>query len=592
MPCMHRDLQVMDRSSRNEQAPSSACSHTMVRTALLLTGQMAVSLLSAQAPLEHAWARRVGSINDGEKLWRIAVDEDGNVFATGAFRGTFTADGISVTSVGGSDILLLKYGPDGELLWARSAGGPSPDIAYGVETDKNGNVYITGAYSGLAVFGDTLVSNIDPDGANLPFSFVARYSENGDLDWVRTMDVGMVQSNYPYAISYAIKLDRLGDLVIVGTYNCTLPSTEDPGSSTMSFGGSAFRTCGFSGYDYTYVQRMDTLGNTEWVHSVGGNTGLGTLQSIAFDAQNDIWAGGNVYSNSGTLYIDGPVDLGLSSATGYTGVALEFSESGDPLSGFLLNSTDVSNVEDLIVAGNGDVYLSGWHRGSLFGSPAASGTDGFLMRVTSSGTPVWTDRLVGVSDDFFSGIATTTVPNELVGGAFYFFQADLAGTTLAPGTGNNSALVRLDTMGNVLELVQPELLSGYSLIADVQSDLFGNFYLCGDVGGTVRFTADTIQCLSQDMYVCKIGPQTSTAVSDRPVAATRDWAVFPDPSDGLFNLAGPERGANLVLLDARGAEIRRWRATGSPMMVDIQDQAPGVYVLLDGTGNHARLMRR
>jgi hypothetical protein len=397
-------------------------------------------------------------------------------------------------------------------------------------------------------------------------------------------------ANYPYAIGYAIKLDRLGDLIIAGSYNCSLPSTEDPELSTMSFGGEGFRTCAYSGYDYIFVQRMDTLGNTEWVHTVGGSTGLGTLQSIAFDAENHIWCAGNAYSNTGTPFIDGAVNPGLANTTTFTGIALELSATGEALSGFLVNSTDMSNVEDLIVAGNGELYLSGWNRGSLFGAPAASGADGFLMRTTPTGTPVWIDRLVGVSDDFFTGIATTTQPNELVGGALYFFAADLAGTALATSTGTTSALVRLDTMGNVLELVQPEVISGYSLIADVQSDLFGNFYLSGDLGGTVRFGNDSLVCASQDMYVCKISPLSATSVNEPRVNDLPRWAVHPNPTQGAIMISGAAKAERFDLLDARGALLRTMRNNSSVITMDLSGLSPGTYVIRDDQGAYGRVM--
>ncbi|MGV3637303.1 MAG: hypothetical protein ACO1NQ_06600, partial [Flavobacteriales bacterium] len=431
----------------------------------------------SQQPLEHVWARRVGSLSDNEKLWRMAVDEAGNVFVTGYFRGTFTDQGISVTSVGSADIILLKYSPQGELLWARSAGGPGPDGGYGIDTDKDGNVYVSGTFSGLAIFGDTLLNVPHPEEIALPFSFVARYSTSGELNWIRAMEAEMIPGSYPFSQSFAVRVEPGGDLIVCGAYASSDVSSEDPTFSTLTFGGLPFKLTSI--YECTYVMRMDTLGNTEWVHTVGGLTGQGVFQSIAFEPGGDIWVGGNVISNQSGIYVDGPVDLGLSATTTYTGAAMQFNAAGEPLSGFMLNCTNISNVEDLIVAGNGDVYLSGWHKGSFFGSSPAVQSDGFLMRLSDTGVPIWTKRLIGPADDFFTGIATTTRPNELVGGAFYFFNAELEGADLVTTPGNMSALVRLDTMGTVLEVVQPEAMGGYSLIADVQSDLFGNFYLCG-----------------------------------------------------------------------------------------------------------------
>jgi hypothetical protein len=498
-------------------------------------------------PLQHTWANRVGGPQDGEKLWRIAVDESGNVYAAGSFRGTFSDQGISVTSAGAADILLLKYDPEGQLLWARSAGGPYDDIAFGVESDKDGNVYIVGVYSGLAVFSDTIVSNIDPDGANLGFSFIARYSPDGELRWVRTPDIDFQPQNYPFNLAYGIKLDRFGDLVVAGSYNCSLPSQEDPAFSTMRFGDAAFRTCDYTSYDYVYAQKIDTLGNTEWVHSVGGSASLGVLQSIAFDPQGDIWFGGSI--GGAEQFISGPVSLTYN-LSGIQGLVYELSSAGQPLSGFLIDATAGSNVEDLIVANNGELFLSGWFRGSLNGAPSASGYDGFFMRTAPDGTPVWANRLVGIGDDFFSGIATTTQPNEVVGGAYYFFQAEFAGTTLDNAPGTNSALIRMDTTGVVLEVVQPEVLTGSSYIADVQSDIFGNFFLCGDVSGQVVFTNDTVTCGSQDMYVCKISPQASVSV-DIPVQDRGDLRIWPNPASDRLFVENPGPGS--ALLEVRDA---------------------------------------
>ena len=539
-------------------------------------------------PLQHAWANRVGGPQDGEKLWRIAVDESGNVYAAGGFRGTFSDQGISVTSAGAADILLLKYDPEGQLLWARSAGGPYGDIAFGVESDKDGNVYIVGAYSGLAVFGDTIVSNIDPDGVNLPFSFIARYSPDGDLRWVRTPDIDLQAQNYPYNIAYGIKLDRFGDLVVAGSYNCSLPSQEDSTFSTMRFDNEAFRTCDYTSYDYVYAQKIDTLGNTEWVHSVGGAASLGVLQSIAFDPQGDIWLGGNI--GGAEQFISGPVSLTYNLGGGLQGLVYELSSTGQPLSGFLIDATAGSNVEDLIVANNGELFLSGWFRGSLNGAPPASGYDGFFMRTSPDGTPVWANRLVGIGDDFFSGIATTPDPNEVVGGAFYFFQADFAGTTLDNAPGTNSALIRMDTTGVVLETVQPDVLTGSSYIADVQSDIFGNFFLCGDVSGQVVFTDDTVTCGSQDMYVCKISPQASVSVNT-PVQEQGATRIWPNPaSDRLFVENPGNANARLEVRDATGRLIIAQVLQPGVDVVDVGRLQSGTYhaVVVNGAQRDSR----
>lgn len=549
----------------------------VMRSTIVFFCTLLSTALGAQS-LEHVWASRVGSINDNEKIWRIAVDGFGNVYATGVIRGTFTDQGVTVSSVGSGDIVLLKYDPNGTLLWARSAGGPYFDAAFGIDCDKDGNVYITGAYSGLAVFDSVLVSNIDPDGVNLPFHFVARYSPSGDLVWVRTVDVDIATTTYPFSMAYAIKLDRLGKLVLSGAYANINADTNQTAFSTMRADTARFRTCNFNSYDHIFVQKMDTLGNTEWVHSLGETNGLGVLLSIAFDAGVNIWVGGNL--SSGSSLVSGPVNI-TADPVPYTGLAYKLSPSGQPLDGFVLDCTSEANVEDLIVAGNGELFLAGWNKGSLNGAPAASAIDGFLARTSPSGAPIWTNHLTGIGDDFFAGIATTPEPNEIVGGAFYFYQADFAGTSLATSLGNHSALVRMDTMGMVLEVLQPELISGSTLIADVQSDDFGNFFLAGDISGQSVFGPDTITTGSQDMYVCKISPSLSTALPE-PAPTTDPLYVHPNPADDrVFATlpAGMPPQTELLLLDAMGRTVIKERVSSPYVRLDTSSLPNGTYLL-------------
>lgn len=554
-----------------------------MRIALLGILILSFGLTAKAQPLVHQWANRVGSNLDGEKLWRIAVDGNGNVYATGYFRGTFTDQGITVTSIGAVDIILLKYDPNGVLLWARNAGGPTDDVAYGIDCDKEGNVYITGAFSGLAVFDTTLVSVPDPDGVGLPFHYVARYSPDGDVVWVRTVTVPMALSTYPFSIAYAVKLDRFGDLIVSGEYTNTNVDTLDIAFSTMKADTCRFQTSYANSYGNVFAQKLDTLGNTKWVHSVGGLNGFGRLLSIAFDAQNHPWFGGNMY---GANFISGPVNLPLGPGQG--GLVYELNGNGQVLSGFLIPSTGLANVEDLIVANNGEVFLAGWYQGgSLAGGPSAQGYDGFLMRTTATGTPLWVNRLIGPGDDFFAGIANTPTPNEIVGGAYYFFQASFGGSNLPISTGYNSALVRLETMGTLLEVLGPELVGGYTKVADVQSDDFGNFFLCGDVGGSVRFTNDTMQCISQDMYVTKIIRDVSSTVNEVGPAAG-EWSLYPNPTEGLLTLSLGSMGwrpEQATVLDVAGRVVQLAPLRTDRAELDLRMLAPGAYhLVLEGAG--------
>src|SRR5262245_61841127 len=72
------------------------------------------------------WARRAGGtgFDFGEA---VGVDSFGNSYVAGTFtsQATFGSGGGNtvLTSVGGKDMFLAKYDVNGNLLWARGAGG-------------------------------------------------------------------------------------------------------------------------------------------------------------------------------------------------------------------------------------------------------------------------------------------------------------------------------------------------------------------------------------------------------------------------------------------------------------------------------------
>ena len=103
------------------------------------------------------WARRAGGSSTDEGRG-IAIDSAGNSYVSGFFAGNATfglgdLNQTTLTSAGSLDIFVAKYDPNGELVWARRAGGSSSDDAFEIATDGAGNSYVTGRFGGTATFG-------------------------------------------------------------------------------------------------------------------------------------------------------------------------------------------------------------------------------------------------------------------------------------------------------------------------------------------------------------------------------------------------------------------------------------------------------
>jgi hypothetical protein len=86
---------------------------------------------------------------------RISIDSDG-LLAAGCFADSVDFDpgsGVDThVSIGGEDISLSKLSTSGALLWARTCGAADDDFGNGVTNDGGGNVYFTGAFTGIVDF--------------------------------------------------------------------------------------------------------------------------------------------------------------------------------------------------------------------------------------------------------------------------------------------------------------------------------------------------------------------------------------------------------------------------------------------------------
>jgi len=110
----------------------------------------------------------------------LATDPHGNIYLTGCYNGRATFDGNTLISKGNLDVFVAKYSPRGQLLWIRSGGGTDEDYAGSVYTDKEGNIYATGEFRGIATFGShSLKSKGNWD------IYLIKYDPKGNTKWVQ-----------------------------------------------------------------------------------------------------------------------------------------------------------------------------------------------------------------------------------------------------------------------------------------------------------------------------------------------------------------------------------------------------------------------
>jgi hypothetical protein len=103
------------------------------------SGSSDVFLIKYDMSGNHQWTSQGGGTGF-DATQKIAVDPAGNSYITGS-TGSYL-DGFS--NLGGSDVFMIKYLPDGTRHWAKQWGGMGDDYSFDVALDSSGDYYIAG----------------------------------------------------------------------------------------------------------------------------------------------------------------------------------------------------------------------------------------------------------------------------------------------------------------------------------------------------------------------------------------------------------------------------------------------------------------
>lgn len=257
----------------------------------------------------------------------ITLDVDGNLYLTGYFSGTTKFGEISLTSEGMTDIFIAKYNKSGILQWVKKAGGTLNDSGKNVVVDSDGNAFVTGFFSGTANFDNTsLISNGEDD------FFVAKYNNSGVLQWVRRGGGSYDDQGND------LVLDTVGNIYIIG-----------------DFQGGTFGTktlAGLGGTDI-FIIKYTSAGDFEWVRSCA-SSGMDTGRGITIDNGGAIYVTGT-FSNTikfgnTSLISKGSMDVFVAKYT-YTNDTWIWANQGGGI------NNDFGN--DIGVDGNGNIWVGG-----------------------------------------------------------------------------------------------------------------------------------------------------------------------------------------------------------------------------------------
>ena len=212
------------------------------------------------------------------------VASSGEVVLVGSFTGTLNINNLGYTSLGNTDIFVVKLAPNNGVMWVKVFGGSGSDDANAVAIDASGNIYVAGAVSTAVAFGGKNVPSVHAGFT----SYVVKLDATGTAQWATSFDQTAGGFN-TQCTSLAV-----GPAPSIGVGCITGGNLQYPKSDTTT----GTRTHGSGTLGDVWLAELDpAAGGVMWgALLTGAAAGSDVVSSVAFDATNNFYAGGTTPS--------------------------------------------------------------------------------------------------------------------------------------------------------------------------------------------------------------------------------------------------------------------------------------------------------
>jgi Beta-propeller repeat/RTX calcium-binding nonapeptide repeat (4 copies) len=399
------------------------------------------------------------------------TDRLGNVYQAGGTNGSIVGGASNNES---RDAAVVKYDPQGNVLWSRQFGSNRFDTIYGMETDAQGNVYLTGL-----TFGSLYAQKAGDVGD----VFLTKLNSSGQEVWTRQFGAPA-----PVRLNSSFSLD------------------VDSTNGSVYLSGVTVRNVGLDPLprDDFWVTRYDLDGNRQWFTEFG-TADYDEPYATAVSVDGSIYAAGWSFANFGGL-----------NQGAYDGAIAKLDPQGNVVWRRQLGSTDYDWIWGADTDSQGNLYVSGYTLGSLPGNTNAGSYDAFLAKYDKDGNPVWIKQFGTAGDDHAFKLTIDSSDRIFITG---YTDSNLGGTNAGA---YDAWIARYDTNGDrqwVRQLGASEIDHGY----DVTTDGNNNVYVTGITQGSLGST----NAGSFDGWIAKLTAGTGDLVSfGSAVPATSSQSTF------------------------------------------------------------------
>lgn len=541
----------------------SILSFVLLSSFCLLNG-----ISNAQVP-DWLWAKSEGGANF-DLATSIVVDPTGNIYVAGNFESsTITLGSTVLTNIGGykSDIFLVKYDANGNVLWAKSAGGPDHDNVNSIALDASGNCYIAGHFfSNSCKFRQSTNEYLTLWNSGYDDMFLVKYDVNGNAVWARNA------TGFDRQEAFSVTVDASGNPYVAGYFFWAIKfETIQLLNANMSFGGRGD----------VFLAKYNTNGDVLWAKSAGG-TGNDIATSCVVDSSGNIYVTG-WFATAFTFGSDS-----LSSVGGYDVFLTKYDISGNVVWAKSAGGTDSDLAYSVALDFLGNIYIAGNFRSEQinFGSTNLQNSgyfteDVFLAKYNADGNELWAKSAVGSGNDQAFSVAVDTWGNPYLAGS-YSSASIFFGSHLLTNTNLNDYAIFLSKYNANGNAVWATSMNGTE---DEQAncvavDVSENVYLSG------YFRSPTLNCGPhtltnaghENLFLAKLNCKSLGIDKQNNTSPT---SVYPNPATDVVTIETSENLSlsELAIVDMSGREHINLQITEPITQIDVRSLPGGVYMI-------------
>jgi hypothetical protein len=246
-------------------------------------GSRDIILIKYNSSFGIEWSKLLGG-ESVEYIGISSIDNEDNIYFTGEFTSEQVQFGDSLVTLtpGKGNIPLVKFDPEGEILWIKFHGGSASESkpwleSYCFPTDiktlPNGETFIKGWHGDSAIFSDTIL-NSDHGYYNF---FISKFDQDGDALWARSINKSGLGFDYNN-----MDVDNQGN-VYLGAQAVDTVFFQDEKEEHMFIP---------SGVADVFIAKYGKNGDINWVETINSGSEDVYLSSIAVLNNNNLFVSG------------------------------------------------------------------------------------------------------------------------------------------------------------------------------------------------------------------------------------------------------------------------------------------------------------